>query len=94
MRLGLPIAPVLTPDEFVASPQTCARRTFVQTSFPHLEGAPFAPFPARLSATPAVLRRPAPAPRARARGFQYRAPEPPRRSRSAGPAPVLAAHAS
>ena len=62
LRLGLPMAAVNTPDEFVVAEQTRARGYFRHTGFPHLGDAPFAPFPCNLSATPAMLRRPAPAP--------------------------------
>ena len=60
--LGLPIAPVNTPEEFVAEEQTRLRGYFQCTGFPQLGNAPFAPFPCQLSRTPATLRRPAPAP--------------------------------
>jgi crotonobetainyl-CoA:carnitine CoA-transferase CaiB-like acyl-CoA transferase len=56
----LPLVPVQTPDEFVAAPQTRARGYFQRTRFPHLAGAPFAPFPATFGRTPVTLRRPAP----------------------------------
>jgi crotonobetainyl-CoA:carnitine CoA-transferase CaiB-like acyl-CoA transferase len=59
-RLGLPMATVNTPDEFVAEEQTCARGYFRRTSFPHIGDAPFAPAPFNFSATPVVLQRPAP----------------------------------
>ncbi|HVN84864.1 MAG TPA: CoA transferase [Candidatus Binatia bacterium] len=61
-RLGVPMAPVNAPDDFVAEGQTRVRQYFETTDFPHLGDAPFAPLPVRFSATPAVLRRPAPAP--------------------------------
>ena len=61
-RLNLPAAPVHTPDEFVAAEQTRVRGYFRHTNFPHIADAPFAPGPINFSATPAVLRRPAPAP--------------------------------
>jgi crotonobetainyl-CoA:carnitine CoA-transferase CaiB-like acyl-CoA transferase len=61
-RLGLPMAPVNTPEEFVAAEQTRARGFFRRPGFPHLGDAPVAPFPAHLGRTPVVLRRPAPAP--------------------------------
>ena len=51
------MAPVNTPDEFVAEEQTRVRGYFRRTGFPHLGDAPFAPAPFNLSATPAVLRR-------------------------------------
>jgi len=63
-RLGAPIAPVNTPDEFVGEMQTRTRGYFRATGFPHLEHAPFAPAPFNFSATPAVLPRPAPPPHA------------------------------
>lgn len=62
LRLGLPIAPVNRPEEFVVAEQTRVRGFFRPTDFPHLADAPVAPFPCRQSATPAVLARPAPAP--------------------------------
>jgi crotonobetainyl-CoA:carnitine CoA-transferase CaiB-like acyl-CoA transferase len=62
LRLKLPMAPVYTPDEFVAAEQTRVRGYFRRTGFPHVGKAPFATFPCNLSATPAALRRPAPAP--------------------------------
>jgi crotonobetainyl-CoA:carnitine CoA-transferase CaiB-like acyl-CoA transferase len=61
-RLALPIAPVNTPDDFIREEQTRVRGYFRTTDFPHLERVPFAPFPCRLSRTPAVLRRGAPEP--------------------------------
>jgi crotonobetainyl-CoA:carnitine CoA-transferase CaiB-like acyl-CoA transferase len=61
-RLGLPVAPINTPDEFVAEAQVRARKFFQPTHFPHLGDAPFASAPMRFSATPTVLRRPAPQP--------------------------------
>ena len=62
LRLKLPMAPVHTPDEFVAAEQTRVRGYFRRTGFPHVRGAPMAPFPANLGVTPATLRRPAPTP--------------------------------
>jgi crotonobetainyl-CoA:carnitine CoA-transferase CaiB-like acyl-CoA transferase len=59
-RLGLPMAPVNTPDDFVQEEQTRIRGYFRRTDFPHIGGAPFAPAPLNFSATPAVLKRPAP----------------------------------
>jgi crotonobetainyl-CoA:carnitine CoA-transferase CaiB-like acyl-CoA transferase len=59
---GIPISPVNTPDEFVAEEQTRTRGYFRPTGFPHLGDAPFASSPLNFSATPAVLRRPAPRP--------------------------------
>jgi len=61
-RLGLPMAPVNTLDEFVAEEQTRARGYFRRTGFPHVADAPFAPAPLNMTATPAVLRKPAPLP--------------------------------
>src|SRR5437667_162056 len=58
--LGLPIAPVNRPGEFVAEEQTRVRGYFRTTGFPHLGGAPFAPAPFNFSRTPVVLSRPAP----------------------------------
>jgi len=62
LRLGLPMSPVNTPEEFVAAEQTKARDYFRKTGFPHLGDAPMAAAPWRLSVTPAALRRPAPEP--------------------------------
>ena len=62
LRLGVPMAPVNTPEEFVAAPQTCARNYFQSSGFPHLGDAPLASAPWRLSVTPPCLRRPAPGP--------------------------------
>jgi crotonobetainyl-CoA:carnitine CoA-transferase CaiB-like acyl-CoA transferase len=77
LRLGLPISPVNTPDEFVGEEQTRVRGYFRKTGFPHLGDAPFAPVPINLSASPAVLRRPAPAPgEDDAAGFAARAAAP------------------
>jgi crotonobetainyl-CoA:carnitine CoA-transferase CaiB-like acyl-CoA transferase len=61
-RLGLPIAPVNTPDEFVREEQTRVRGYFRATGFPHVGAAPFASFPCNFGATPAILARPAPVP--------------------------------
>ncbi|MFQ5667148.1 MAG: CaiB/BaiF CoA transferase family protein [Candidatus Binatia bacterium] len=60
--LGLPLAPVNTPVEFVSEEQTQVRGYFRRTGFPHVGEAPFAPAPFNFSVTPIVLRRPAPAP--------------------------------
>jgi crotonobetainyl-CoA:carnitine CoA-transferase CaiB-like acyl-CoA transferase len=62
LRLGLPIAPVHRPEEFVAAEQTRVRGFFRRTGFPLLGDAPVAPFPCNLAATPVALARPAPAP--------------------------------
>ncbi len=59
-RLGVPLAPVNTPDEFVAAEQTRVRGFFHRTGFAPIADAPFAPVPLRFSETPAVLERPAP----------------------------------
>jgi crotonobetainyl-CoA:carnitine CoA-transferase CaiB-like acyl-CoA transferase len=60
LRLGVPMAPVNTPEDFVVAAQTRARDYFRTTGFPHLGDAPLASAPWRLSVTPARLRRPAP----------------------------------
>lgn len=73
-RLGLPIAPVLRPEEFVVAEQTRARGFFRRTDFPHLGQAPVAPFPCNLSRTPVMLARPAPDPGEDTGGFAPRAP--------------------
>ena len=44
-RLGVPITPVNTPEEFVAEEQTRVRGYFRRTGCPHLGDAPFAPAP-------------------------------------------------
>jgi crotonobetainyl-CoA:carnitine CoA-transferase CaiB-like acyl-CoA transferase len=60
-RLGVPLAPVNPPDDFVTEAQTRARGYFRRTGFPALGDAPFAPIALNLSETPASLRRAAPA---------------------------------
>ncbi len=86
--LDVPIVPVNTPDEFVAEEQTRVRGYFRKTGFPHVGAAPFAPLPVNLSATPAVLARPAPAPGANdGAGF---APRPGESPPGGGQGPVLA----
>jgi crotonobetainyl-CoA:carnitine CoA-transferase CaiB-like acyl-CoA transferase len=76
-RLGVPLAPVNTPDEFVAEEQTRVRGYFRRTGFPHVGDAPFAPAPFVFSRTPVVLARPAPAPGADDGDFPPRPPAPP-----------------
>jgi crotonobetainyl-CoA:carnitine CoA-transferase CaiB-like acyl-CoA transferase len=83
-RLGVPIAPMNTPEEFVTEEQTRARGYFRRTDFPHLAEAPFAPAPFGFSATPVVLARPAPPPGATA-DFPPRTVAPP----PGGDGPVL-----
>ena len=61
LHLGVPMAPVNTPEEFVAATQTRGRDYFQNSGFPHLGDAPLASAPWRLSVTPTCLRRPAPA---------------------------------
>src|SRR5881296_4145573 len=60
--LGLPIAPVNRPEDFVAEEQTRTRGYFRATGFAHLGAAPFAPAPFNFSRTPVALSRPAPEP--------------------------------
>jgi crotonobetainyl-CoA:carnitine CoA-transferase CaiB-like acyl-CoA transferase len=72
LRLGLPIAPVHRPEEFVTTEQTRVRGYFRRTGFPGLGDAPVAPFPCNLSRTPVALRRPAPAPGEDTGGFAPR----------------------
>ncbi|MGH7895283.1 MAG: CoA transferase, partial [Candidatus Binatia bacterium] len=72
VRLGLPIAPVHRPEEFVTTEQTRVRGFFRRTGFTYLEHAPVAPFPCNLSATPVVLGRRAPAPGEDTGGFAPR----------------------
>jgi len=75
-RLGLPLAPVNTPDEFVQEEQTRVRGYFRRTGFPHVGDVPFAPAPVNFSVTPAVLQRPAPMlGEDDVAGFPQRAPE-------------------
>jgi crotonobetainyl-CoA:carnitine CoA-transferase CaiB-like acyl-CoA transferase len=59
-RLGVPIAPVHRPDEFVTAEQTRVRGYFRQTGFPHLGDEPLATAPFVFTATPVSVRRPAP----------------------------------
>lgn len=61
-RLGVPIGPVNTPEEFVAEAQTVERGFFRRTGFPFVGDAPFAAAPFVFSRTPVSVRRPAPAP--------------------------------
>ncbi|MBI4518444.1 MAG: CoA transferase [Deltaproteobacteria bacterium] len=85
-RRGIPLAPVNTPDEFVATEQSRARGTFQATGFPHVGEAPFAGVPFRLSATPAAVRRPAPIPgEDDGQGFAPRSAEPPAGTVAGGP---------
>ncbi|MFN8625950.1 MAG: CoA transferase [Candidatus Binatia bacterium] len=89
LRLGLPIAPVNTPDEFVGEQQTHVRGYFRKTGFPHLGDAPFAPVPINMSASPAVLRRPAPTlGQDDATGFAPRTAEPARAPDEGGGLPL------
>jgi crotonobetainyl-CoA:carnitine CoA-transferase CaiB-like acyl-CoA transferase len=74
LRLGLPIAPVHRPEEFVAAEQTRVRGYFRRTGYPYLGDGPVAIFPANLSATPAAPARPAPAPGEDSGGFAARGP--------------------
>ena len=86
-RLDVPIVPVNTPDEFVAEEQTRVRGYFRRTGFAHVAEAPFAPAPFNLSATPAVLGRPAPTPGEDGGDFAARDEE---RPTGGGGGPVLA----
>ena len=88
-RVGVPITPVNSPDEFVAAEQTRVRGYFRMTGFPHVGDAPFAPSPFNFSRTPSVLARPAPAPGADDGDFPPREPEPPAVPAS-DEAPILA----
>lgn len=58
-RLRVPVAPVLTPREFVTAEQTRARGFFLPSP-PSLPGRPFAVFPCRFSHTGVALHRGAP----------------------------------
>src|SRR5947208_637243 len=74
-RLGVPITPVNTPEEFVAEEQTRVRGYFQKTGFPHLGDPPPAPAPFHFSRPPPVPPRPPPAPGAPDEGsFPPRAP--------------------
>jgi len=55
--LGVPIAPVHEPDEFVTSEQTQTRGYFLPPPDAVLGGAPFAVMPTAMSRTPVTLRR-------------------------------------
>jgi crotonobetainyl-CoA:carnitine CoA-transferase CaiB-like acyl-CoA transferase len=57
---GVPLAPINTPDEFVAAEQTRTRGYFRRTAFRHLGDAPFAMAPFSFSRTTVELRHPAP----------------------------------
>src|SRR5207253_1189607 len=83
--LGLPIAPVNRPEDFVAEEQTRTRGYFRATGFAPLGAAPFAPAPFYFSRTPVATSRPAPGPgEDDRRGFPAPAAEPPAGS-AAGP---------
>jgi crotonobetainyl-CoA:carnitine CoA-transferase CaiB-like acyl-CoA transferase len=59
LGLGTTVGVLQTVREFVSHPQTQARKFFVDTGFPGVEGLPFARQPVNLSRTPASLRGPA-----------------------------------
>lgn len=61
-RIGVPIAPVNTPDEFVAEEQTRVRGYFRRPGWRPIGDAPVAVAPYVFSAGPVTLERPAPAP--------------------------------
>ncbi|MGH7894779.1 MAG: CoA transferase, partial [Candidatus Binatia bacterium] len=61
-RLGVPIGPVNTPDEFAAEAQTVLRGYFRRLQGSVLGDAPVAVAPFVFSRTPVALRRPAPRP--------------------------------
>jgi crotonobetainyl-CoA:carnitine CoA-transferase CaiB-like acyl-CoA transferase len=61
-RLGLTIAPVNTPEEFVAAEQTRVREFFHRMGFPPLGDAPVAIFPPRFGGARLLPPRGAPAP--------------------------------
>jgi crotonobetainyl-CoA:carnitine CoA-transferase CaiB-like acyl-CoA transferase len=87
LRLGLPIAPVHAPEEFVAAEQTRARGYFHRTGAPPLGDAPVALFPGRFGRTRVVPPYAAPAPGEDTGDFS------PRATPTTGPAadgPVLA----
>ncbi len=72
MQMGATLGVIHNPSEFVAHPQTHARRVFVNSDFPDLVGGPFVSPPVRLSATPSSVRRPAPDGRDEARPWEPR----------------------
>ena len=59
-RLGVPIGPVNTPEEFIEEAQTKVRGFFRATGFQGVGNAPFAAAPFVFSRTPVTLRRRAP----------------------------------
>jgi crotonobetainyl-CoA:carnitine CoA-transferase CaiB-like acyl-CoA transferase len=61
-RLGVPIGPVNTPDEFVEEPQTVTRGYFRRLADTPVGDAPVAVAPFVFSRTPVALRRGAPRP--------------------------------
>jgi len=83
-RLGVPIAPVHRPDEFVTAEQTRVRGYFQSTGFPHLGGEPVAMAPFVFGETPVTIRRPAPGPGEDDGGWH----EPRARPTAPAPAPV------
>jgi benzylsuccinate CoA-transferase BbsF subunit len=85
-RLGFPIVPCNTPEEFVTEAQTRSRACFRASGFPHVESAPFAVLPCQFSRTPVSLRRPAPPRPDREAYLPPRDPDPPRGPCDARPA--------
>ncbi|MET0151601.1 MAG: CoA transferase [Candidatus Binatia bacterium] len=85
-RLGFPIVPCNTPEEFVAEAQTRSRGCFRATGFAHVEAAPFTALPCEFSRTPVSLRRPAPSQPGREAYLPPREPDAPGEPREARPA--------
>ena len=84
MGVGATLGVIHSPSEFVAHPQTHARRVVVDTGFPGLEGAPFVVPAVRLSLTPSSVRRPAPDGSDEAQPWEPRPLEPQRSKQSKG----------
>ncbi|MBE0479493.1 MAG: CoA transferase [Dehalococcoidia bacterium] len=59
-REGVPIAPIFSIENFIESPHTRARKSFVEVNHPVAGRAPYPVPPYKWSVTPAYLRRPAP----------------------------------
>lgn len=60
LALGATVGVLQTPLEFVAHPQTRARKYFLDTGLPGIEGLPFAPLPVRGTRFEPTVRVPAP----------------------------------
>jgi crotonobetainyl-CoA:carnitine CoA-transferase CaiB-like acyl-CoA transferase len=57
LTLGTAVGIINTVNEFVDHPQTKSRQYFAQTTFPNVEGLPWATHPMHLSKTAATVRR-------------------------------------